>query len=320
MFKGFAKYSLLSVAVVLMTACGKIEAPNVEEGTTQSETNTTQSENNTTQNETNTTQSENNTTTDTAAPVFTSSNTVTVAENQTSALTLIATDANDIIYSLSGGESSRFDVNASTGVVAFKVAPNFETLATYTFTATATDALGNASTQEETITSSDVAEEQAPKKTGQTKSYDASGTEVTDGSNKDDGFYQKGTTPSYTRDDTTNIVNDHVTGLQWQDNAEAKTITKNWADAKTYCNSLSLDGGGWRLPTIQELRGLSDYGRTNPAINPVFVNSASNNYWSFTTYAGSSDSAWHIYLGYGDQSNNKTSSDYVRCVRVGGHK
>jgi len=66
---------------------------------------------------------------------------------------------------------------------------------------------------------------------------------VTDNSIKDDGYYQKGVTPNYTRNDTEGVVTDHITGLEWQDNVEAKTITKNWTDAQTYCSSLSLDGG-----------------------------------------------------------------------------
>ena len=153
------------------------------------------------------------------------------------------------------------------------------------------------------------------KKTGQTTSYNTSGTEVTDGSIKDDGFYQKGTTPSYTRDDTTDIVTDHITGLEWQDDTEAKSILKNWADAKAYC---AAKGGGWRLPSRKELVGLSDYGRNGPAIDPTFSNVASSNFWSSTTFAGYSDRAWSVYFRYGGQYyDGKARSGYVRCVRAG---
>ena len=40
------------------------------------------------------------------------------------------------------------------------------------------------------------------KKTGQTKSYDENGVEITDNSIKDDGYYKIDITPNYTRDNT----------------------------------------------------------------------------------------------------------------------
>ena len=257
---------------------------------------------------------------DNTPPIFTSNPTVTVPENQTSALTVSATtDTTAITYSISGGDSAEFSIDASTGVITFNNAPDFETRTTYTFTVTATDAYGNASTQEITINISDVPEGQAPKKTGQTKSYDASGNEVTDGSIKDDGFYQKGTTPSYTRDDATNIVTDHITGLQWQDNVEAKTVTKNWTDAQSYYSSLSLDGGGWRLPSIDELMYIADRSKLIPAIDTTyFQNVASIYYWSSTTVVGYEVVAWDVRFRNGyDGWSSKSSSNFVRCVRGG---
>ncbi len=89
--------------------------------------------------------------TDNTAPVFTSSATATVAENQTFAITLVATDATAVSYSISGGDAADFDVNSTTGVVTFKVAPDFETRNTYTFTATATDSSDNEATQDVSI-------------------------------------------------------------------------------------------------------------------------------------------------------------------------
>ena len=154
-------------------------------------------------------------------------------------------------------------------------------------------------------------------KTGQTISYDTYGNVVTDGSVKDDGYYQMGKARSYSRS-AVGVVKDNVTGLAWQDDTEAKTVMKNWDEAGLSCADLLLEGGGWRLPTILELQSIVVDGVYNPNIDTtVFVNYATtDNYWSSTTYAGSGSYAWlvNFYDGYTD-SYNKTSIRYVRCVR-----
>jgi len=93
-------------------------------------------------------------------PVFTSSGTVSVNENQTDAVTLSATAAGggDVTYSISNGDAASFSVVESTGVVTFDTAPDFETKASYIFTATATDSLLRSTTQEVNITILDVCE------------------------------------------------------------------------------------------------------------------------------------------------------------------
>jgi len=96
---------------------------------------------------------------DTAPPVFTSASTVEVLENQTEAITLKATDA--ISYAISGGDSASFDINSTSGVVTFKVAPDYETKNSYSFTASATDENENTAEQNVTINIKDV-DENAP--------------------------------------------------------------------------------------------------------------------------------------------------------------
>jgi len=160
-------------------------------------------------------------------------------------------------------------------------------------------------------------------KTGQTTSY----------TSYDDGYYQSGAERSYTR--ANDIVTDNTTGLQWQDDEAAKTVKKQWITtenynagnysdtsgntATTYCSNLVLGGySDWRLPTRAELVSLGDYGRVNPAIDPIFQNVASYYYWSSTTNAGSSDDTWTVYFNNGRQrSYSKYNNNYVRCVRAG---
>jgi len=158
------------------------------------------------------------------------------------------------------------------------------------------------------------------KKTGATKSYGQIG-EVNDGSIKDDEFYQKGTTPSYTRDDVNEIVTDHITGLEWQDNVEAKTITKNWADTQIFCSNLSLDGSGWRLPSIEEFMYIVDKSKSNPAIDVAyFQNVVSSFYWSSTIAVIDENRAWVVSFESGSSSwDGKHRKNYVRCVRDGGN-
>ena len=189
------------------------------------------------------------------------------------------------------------------------------------------------------------------KKTGQTRSFDERGYEVSDSSIKDDGYYQRGITPSYTRDDSTEIVTDNITGLQWQDNNDTETVTKPWlteenynkcigennqpqdrskcADtsgdtAATYCSNLALGGySDWRLPSFDELKYTEDLTRERPAIDTnvfehyVDPDSYDTSYWSSTTYPSKISEAWAIedeHYSYMDLL--KIANEYIRCVRT----
>ncbi|MDF1769453.1 MAG: hypothetical protein P1U43_11930, partial [Maricaulis sp.] len=63
-----------------------------------------------------------------AAPVFTSSASASVGENQASAFTAAASDADGdgVTYALSGTDAALFAIDASTGVVTFLTAPDYE--------------------------------------------------------------------------------------------------------------------------------------------------------------------------------------------------
>ena len=147
-------------------------------------------------------------------------------------------------------------------------------------------------------------------KTGQTTSY------VTG----DDGTYQKGV--------ARNFVSGGTTGLLWQrcsagqnNDATCSGTAQGytWDQANSYCNSLTLAGKTWRLPTINELKSLVDYGKsTSPTIDTTaFPNTRSYIYWSSSIYAQNTNDAWDVGFDYGGVGySTKAFSFYVRCVTV----
>lgn len=114
-----------------------------------------------------------------------------------------------------------------------------------------------------------------------------------------------------------NTYVDQTTHLEWQDNADAASVTKKWNGAKQYCEDLKLDGKeDWRLPEYRELLGITDKSRYNPAIKNGFRNVANASYWSSSSNADDSGNAWLVYFDYGlTYRDLKDNSRYVRCVR-----
>ena len=123
------------------------------------------------------------------------------------------------------------------------------------------------------------------------------------------------------RDGAKGIVIDTRTGLVWQDNAAAATTTATWANAITTCENLVLGGySDWRLPNINELKSIRDMSRSSPAIDTAFVNTATDYYWSSTSYAADTTYAWGVFSdgiidGRVDGEYKGGYSFYVRCVR-----
>lgn len=148
------------------------------------------------------------------------------------------------------------------------------------------------------------------KKTGQTINY----------LSKDDGHYQKGLEPNYTRDDINNIVNDHVTLLQWQDNNDVINLRKSWKSAIHYCAKLKLGSyTNWRLPRLHELVFIIDRSESNPSIETNnFEKVVENYYWSATSKFDNNgqNDAWAVDFRHGETLPfSKNSQKAVRCVR-----
>ncbi|MFH1366031.1 MAG: DUF1566 domain-containing protein [Patescibacteria group bacterium] len=148
-------------------------------------------------------------------------------------------------------------------------------------------------------------------KTGQTTVYQTN----------DDGTYQKGFAGTRFTDNGNGTITDNATTLMWVKDHNAVGAPFNaimtWTNAITNCEALSYAGQtDWRLPNLKELQSIADYGRSSPAIDPLFTNTQSVNYWSSTTYATTTTGAWYVHFYGGNVSNSdKASSYYVRCVR-----
>lgn len=100
------------------------------------------------------------------------------------------------------------------------------------------------------------------------------------------------------------VITDSVTGLEWyvgpnQDNT--------WHEAKAWTENLTVAGGGWRLPTVPELKALYQKGAAAYNMDPLFQtpgvwawSGELNNAWSawgFAFYNG--QEGWHS-MNYGN--------------------
>ena len=115
-------------------------------------------------------------------------------------------------------------------------------------------------------------------------------------------------------------VLDKETGLVWEQSPD--TTTQIWSTAIYYAYNKNVGGrGGWRLPTIEELRSLVDPTQSNPALpsGHPFTNVQSDYYWSSTTNVNPTSNAWYVGFYNGNVNTaNKGGSFYVWYVR-GGH-
>jgi hypothetical protein len=112
--------------------------------------------------------------------------------------------------------------------------------------------------------------------------------------------------------------NDPLTGLEWQFRSPGKM---DWHEALEYARSLRLDGkSDWRLPTAPELETLLDRKILLESMRPVMRKDVpfrdTLSYWSSTTFAPDTRSAWIVMFdGAYILSYYKTSKYHIRCVR-----
>lgn len=132
----------------------------------------------------------------------------------------------------------------------------------------------------------------------------------------------------------TECVKDNITGLTWEgkpttgERAASSKYTnyddKSSSDASAYVDAVNASAlcgySDWRLPTVDELQSLVDYGVTYPGLRidaSWFPNTQNFVYWSSSsdvTNAGIGPSAYGIWGGY-ITSFGRASNYHVRLVR-----
>ena len=111
-------------------------------------------------------------------------------------------------------------------------------------------------------------------------------------------------------------VKDLHTGLTWQRNIEP--TLRSLAEAKAYCETLTLAGSGWRLPALKELLTLVDLTRADPAIDlQAFPGGMSLGSWTSSAYlGGATNHAWFVHFLRGVSGHEAVDIGYqARCVR-----
>jgi hypothetical protein len=107
------------------------------------------------------------------------------------------------------------------------------------------------------------------------------------------------------------VVGDTNTGLEWMVGPDRDTT---WDEAKAWVERLSVDGGGWRMPTVDELRTLYEKGVGEFNMSPLFKTSG----WFI--WSGEEYHAAIVYLfnfKYGVRIRNPHSSArYHRAFAV----
>lgn len=164
-------------------------------------------------------------------------------------------------------------------------------------------------------------------KTGQINCWNVFGVPIFCGGTGQDGEYQNGLPMTGERftDNEDGTVYDKATNLTWQKcsrgqeslRCSGSATTSNWSGSLSYCNTLNLSGGKWRLPNRNELASIIDLSGVEPTINnKLFPNTPSVYYWTSTTFQQVYTSAWVVNFGNGVVNFQvKTLPNYTRCVR-----
>jgi hypothetical protein len=119
------------------------------------------------------------------------------------------------------------------------------------------------------------------------------------------GIYERFTARDY------GVVLDTKNDLEWFVGPDKDTT---WDDAKSWVESLSVDGGGWRMPTRDELSGLYAKGVGSQNMSPLLKTTGG---FVWTDETVSTSYAWGFCFEIGDAYwPLRTHSDTARGFAV----
>jgi len=114
---------------------------------------------------------------------------------------------------------------------------------------------------------------------------------------------------------TTKGTEDTGTGLLWHSlDATDKRAKYSFEQAKEMCESLTLDGRSWRLPTSDELYGIVDTAFLRPSVDMKFFGPMMHRYY-WTGDSLNSQEAYAVGFKLGSVATvSKSEAAHARCV------
>jgi len=107
------------------------------------------------------------------------------------------------------------------------------------------------------------------------------------------------------------IVKDTNTGLEWKAGPDKDT---NGNEARSWVQNLNLDGGGWRMPTLDELQDLYEKGAGNRNMTPLFKTTG---WFVLSGETKSLSDVWYFSFGFGSRYwGNRADSSNSRAFAV----
>jgi hypothetical protein len=107
------------------------------------------------------------------------------------------------------------------------------------------------------------------------------------------------------------IVYDTKTDFEWFVGPDKDT---NWYEAKEWVDSLYVNGGGWRMPAIEELKSLYEEGKGERNMTPLLKTTGG---WGWSSETEGSSFAWYFNFLIGfDDFIDRSFSYYIRVFAV----